>query len=291
MAESPAPSRASAILGAVAALCREPGRLTDAFAHTPPPRFSIEPHRHAGLLQLDLIEGCEGRCFIGGRWRPIAGLTALVSYPGDEHGYDLSPLPTDARVYHLKCRVTPRWPLIKERALRSYAPRLDSARDLLAPMRLLTRSTAGIVADDAQKIGWIAELLALWPRAGQAPGPAARDRSAAHLEALDPQLAEAFRLLHAQPDAPPSLEELADTAHLSPRHFARRFCDVVGCSPHAYATARRLAVARDLLRNPELRVVDVAEQVGFGSPATFSRWFTQQQGVSPSRFRTDPASF
>ena len=283
--------RASDILDAVAALCREPDRLVDAFAHTPPPRFTIEPHTHRDLLQLDLIEGCEGRCCVDGRWRPMAGLTAMTSYPGEEHGYNLRRLPGEPRVYHLKCRVSARWPLVQNRTLRSYVTRLDGTRDVLGPMRLLTRSSAEISVDPAQKVAWLAELFALWPRAGQVSGLAPRDRSAANLEAMEPRLAAAFHLLHTRHDPPPSLDELAAAAHLSSRHFARRFRELVGCSPHAYATARRLGSARDLLRDPSLRIVDVAEQLGFSSSPTFSRWFSQQAGVSPSQFRSDPASF
>jgi len=62
----------------------------------------------------------------------------------------------------------------------------------------------------------------------------------------------------------------------------------MGATPHTYITARRFALARQVLSQDRLKINQVADQLGFGSVATFSRWFSQQAGISPSKFREDP---
>ena len=284
----------AATLAAVAALATGRGRVDTAYQHNPAARFFVKPHAHDGLLQLDLIDGCQGRCHTGGAWRGIAGLTALCSRPGETHGYDLDPMPGAAVVHHLKVAIDDPadWPLIDGGFLRPCAPRIDASRDLLTPFRRLTRG-GGAPPDPAEEVALLAEILALWPRRGAPDAAAPRDRGEANLEALDPRLAPALRILHAPPHPmapPPPLDRLAAACHLSGRHFARRFAERIGCTPHAYADARRLAAARDLLRDPDLRVLDAGEKLGFSSPAAFTRWFSAGAGMPPKRFREDPGS-
>jgi transcriptional regulator GlxA family with amidase domain len=75
---------------------------------------------------------------------------------------------------------------------------------------------------------------------------------------------------------------------VSRRHFARVFSQRLGTPPHAYISARRLAVASDLLLARQLKVRQIAAAVGFSSVATFSRWFTGEAGINPRRYRDDP---
>ncbi len=54
----------------------------------------------------------------------------------------------------------------------------------------------------------------------------------------------------------------------------------------AYLTAWRLALAADLLREPDATVGAVARQVGYGSSFALSAAFKRVRGVSPQEFRT-----
>jgi AraC-like DNA-binding protein len=45
-----------------------------------------------------------------------------------------------------------------------------------------------------------------------------------------------------------------------------------------------MAMAKNLLRQDELGIADVAERVGYGSASTFSTAFSRHVGQSPSRF-------
>lgn len=80
-----------------------------------------------------------------------------------------------------------------------------------------------------------------------------------------------------------SVERLAKQVAMSPSHFAHRFRAVARVSPMRYLREVRLERARALLREPGARVSDVALEVGFESPAHFTREFRRRFGTPPSR--------
>ena len=83
-----------------------------------------------------------------------------------------------------------------------------------------------------------------------------------------------------------TLRDLAAVAHLSPYHFARRFKESTGLSPHQYVIARRIEWAKELLRGEEdLSLAQVAARVGFWDQGHFTRHFKRLVGVTPRRFR------
>jgi AraC family transcriptional regulator len=82
-----------------------------------------------------------------------------------------------------------------------------------------------------------------------------------------------------------SLRDLAAVAHLSPYYFARRFKESTGLSPHRYIIARRIERAKQLLRDEELTLAQVAARTGFWDQGHFSRHFKRLVGVTPRRFR------
>ncbi|HEX4277414.1 MAG TPA: helix-turn-helix transcriptional regulator, partial [Bryobacteraceae bacterium] len=59
----------------------------------------------------------------------------------------------------------------------------------------------------------------------------------------------------------------------------------VGQSPHQYVLTRRIERARELLRNTDLPVVDVALAAGFSSQSHLAHWFLRQVGISPAAYR------
>jgi AraC-like DNA-binding protein len=80
-----------------------------------------------------------------------------------------------------------------------------------------------------------------------------------------------------------TVEQLARRAAMSPSHFAHRFRAVARVSPMRYLRQVRLDAARALLLRNGSRVSGVAIEVGFESPAHFTREFKRRFGVSPSK--------
>lgn len=80
-----------------------------------------------------------------------------------------------------------------------------------------------------------------------------------------------------------TVEQLAKRAAMSPSHFAHRFRAVARVSPMRYVREARLDRARQLLLENGSRVSEVALEVGFESPAHFTREFKRRFGIAPSR--------
>jgi transcriptional regulator GlxA family with amidase domain len=100
----------------------------------------------------------------------------------------------------------------------------------------------------------------------------------------DPRLAAAIRQMHAQVARSWTVAQLAKAASLSRSAFFERFTRVVGLPPMEYLLAWRMAVARSLLRQPDVGIAEVADRVGYSSASTFSTAFSRHVGQPPSRY-------
>jgi AraC-like DNA-binding protein len=100
----------------------------------------------------------------------------------------------------------------------------------------------------------------------------------------DDRLSVALRVLHAKPEYPWTVAELAGAASLSRSAFFVRFSRTVGLPPMEYLLAWRMALAQRLLRGHELSINQIAERVGYGSTSTFTTAFARHVGVPPARY-------
>jgi AraC-like DNA-binding protein len=127
------------------------------------------------------------------------------------------------------------------------------------------------------------DVLRTWFSRPDAPAPA---WIRAH---RDPIVGRALQLLHHNPAYPWTVAELAAKVGISRAALARRFTELVGEPPMAYLTGWRLAVAADLLAEPDATVAAVARQVGYGSAFALSAAFKRVRGVSPQEHRARSA--
>jgi AraC family transcriptional regulator len=79
----------------------------------------------------------------------------------------------------------------------------------------------------------------------------------------------------------PTLSEMSSAACLSVNHFIRAFHQQTGLTPHRHAVIRRLERAITLLKKPGTSVAEVADGVGFATPAHFVATFRRTMGVTP----------
>ncbi len=82
-----------------------------------------------------------------------------------------------------------------------------------------------------------------------------------------------------------TVESLAERAHMSPRHFARRFRAEVGVTPARYVERLRLEAARRRLEESGQPIAVVAAACGFGTADTMRRVFLRALGVGPAEYR------
>jgi AraC-like DNA-binding protein len=83
----------------------------------------------------------------------------------------------------------------------------------------------------------------------------------------------------------PTLDQLASAACLSVNHFIRAFRQETGITPHRHVVLRRLERGIALLKKPSRSVAEVADDVGFCTPAHFVATFRRTMGVTPGAFQ------
>ncbi|GLC88908.1 AraC family transcriptional regulator [Lysinibacillus piscis] len=81
---------------------------------------------------------------------------------------------------------------------------------------------------------------------------------------------------------PLSIEHLAYIAGLSASYFGEAFKKAYGQSATDYLTELRIGHAKQLLRDSDLLLRDIAREVGYSDEFYFSRKFKKEVGVSPS---------
>ena len=84
-----------------------------------------------------------------------------------------------------------------------------------------------------------------------------------------------------------SLNKVAKAAGVSRNHFSEKFKQVTGINFVEYVARTRFENACDLLRNPNLRISEIAFATGFQSLSQFNRVFKRISLKSPSQYRDE----
>ena len=82
-----------------------------------------------------------------------------------------------------------------------------------------------------------------------------------------------------------NIEDLAFLCGMSLSSFNRKFKSIFGTSPTKYIVSKRLEKAQTLLATTDLRISDIAFDVGFNDIGYFSKTFRNYYSISPSDFR------
>jgi AraC-like DNA-binding protein len=93
------------------------------------------------------------------------------------------------------------------------------------------------------------------------------------------QLAE-FLSVHYRENT--SAADLAALFHLSESQMRRKFVKAYGRPPIAYRNSLRCKIADELLLHTNLSISEIAERIGYSTPADFYRSFLKIHGVTPS---------
>ncbi|WP_084584626.1 AraC family transcriptional regulator [Sphingomonas azotifigens] len=103
------------------------------------------------------------------------------------------------------------------------------------------------------------------------------------------RMENALATLAARLDEPPSLEELASAANVSPFHFHRIWRAMTGETVARTIARLRIANAQQRLAEPDASVTSVAMETGFGTSQSFARAFRRVTGMSPTEFLSNGA--
>lgn len=102
-------------------------------------------------------------------------------------------------------------------------------------------------------------------------------------------VAEAVRMLEADPRHGWSLAELASLLAVDRYHLCRCFKAQMGLPPMAYLADYRAHLAASLLRETGWPIARVGAEVGWADANYFARRFRSHFGQSPSAYRAEPA--
>lgn len=82
-----------------------------------------------------------------------------------------------------------------------------------------------------------------------------------------------------------TVQQLAESVHMSSSHFSRVFKQQTGFSPYDFVLISRLNRAKDYLQKTDMSISQIAYDIGFNSESNFIFFFTKNTGLSPSKFR------
>lgn len=164
-------------------------------------------------------------------------------------------------------------PLDAERAdggaMRNYLEQLDQGLDKMLGIRLAyTYSGVHLTAGEL-------------PEAYRAAAAQEPETGGRHSGVI--RLATAYIDEHLLEDL--TLAGTAEHIHISVSHLSRLFLKETGQHFNEYVTAKKMLLARRLLRESNDKVYEVAEKLGYANPHYFSKLFKDDTGMTPLEFR------
>ncbi len=104
-----------------------------------------------------------------------------------------------------------------------------------------------------------------------------------HQRLTNTQLQQAIDYIHDHLGGDLSLIQIAETINISPTYFASLFKQKTGISPHQYVIQQRVDRAIVLLQTKDLRVNEIATQVGFSSQSHLTQHIKRATGMTPKQ--------
>lgn len=258
------------------------GRYRYARAHRP-----LARHSHGDMIEICYLDEGVQPYVVGKEAFVLKGGEVLVTFPREVHGTGGNP-ENRGRLYWLLVRV----PRPGERFLNlAPAESRPLVRDLLALSprqfrvpRVLKYYLERIFEAHDRADAYRAVEIRNWAlRFLLDVAAASRRRETGRvspsLRAVQDHIEERLG------DATPSLESLADRAHLSLSWFKARFRKEVGLAPGSYIALRKVERAKTLLARPSASVTQVAMALGFSSSQYFATVFKRYTGMTPGRYR------
>jgi AraC family transcriptional regulator len=101
------------------------------------------------------------------------------------------------------------------------------------------------------------------------------------------QLQQILEYIHAHLERDIQLADLAGSLGMSQFHFSRLFKHSIGTSPYQYLLQQRIERAKQLLKQTDRSIVDIALECGFNSHSHLSKQFRQIAGMTPKKYRAE----
>jgi AraC family transcriptional regulator len=103
----------------------------------------------------------------------------------------------------------------------------------------------------------------------------------------DRQVRQILAYIHEHLDRDIKLADLAALLDMSQFHFSHMFKQALGTAPYQYLLQQRVERAKQLLKQTERSIVDIALECGFNSHSHLSKQFRQITGITPTAYRAN----
>jgi AraC family transcriptional regulator len=100
------------------------------------------------------------------------------------------------------------------------------------------------------------------------------------------QLLQVLEYIHEHLERDIKLADLAGSIEMSQFHFSHLFKQSIGTSPYQYLLQQRIERAKQLLKQTDRSIVDIAFGCGFNSHSHLSKQFRQLTGMTPKSYRS-----
>ncbi len=84
-----------------------------------------------------------------------------------------------------------------------------------------------------------------------------------------------------------TISELSEMFRLNQTTLKELFRQTFGCPVYSYAKNRKMFSAAELIRTSNMRIIDIAEEVGYCNASKFSSAFREVMGVNPKYYQTE----
>jgi len=104
---------------------------------------------------------------------------------------------------------------------------------------------------------------------------------------IDSVIYQALNLMHERLDKSLTLDQLAKELGMSRTLFINRFKAATGQTPIHYLTNWKMTMARKILREQDLPMSKIADQLGYGSETAFQRAYRNYFNQTPGTYRKE----
>lgn len=110
-------------------------------------------------------------------------------------------------------------------------------------------------------------------------------RDSIHDDAKELYVREAINFIERHFQEPITVDDMAHQCNLNRSYFSRLFKEQMSTTPQQFLIQYRLSQACELLKNSQLTLQEIAEQVGYSNQFNFSAAFKRQYKEAPNNLR------
>ncbi len=240
-------------------------------------RWRVEAMRALSEPCLLWFTRGQGRITMGGETRGYGPHNAVFIPAGVMHGFEVGPQTHGQAIFFGRDSDVTLPEMPQHLRIREAGPQAELSGIIEAVQRELDSTRPGADRAARHHLG----LLGVWlerqiaPANADTPRPSAAKRLVARYSAL---LERDFRSGH-------GVSDFAAELGVTSTHLTRSCRETCGRAAHDLLQDRKMFEARRLLADTRVPVKQIADALGFASPAYFTRAFHAKTGKTPTQFR------